>query len=106
MHVKETIEAKLQSLQPEFFEVVNESHRHNVPDGSESHFKITIVSDEFKGKNLLARHRVINHILAEELAHIIHALTLHTMTIEEWFEKSGKTNNSPPCLGGSESKQS
>lgn len=47
---------------------------------------------------------MVNTLLAEELAHSIHALYLHTMTIEEWFEKSGTPNNAPPCLGGSTAK--
>lgn len=101
MNIKNSIETKLQSLQPQFLEVTNESHKHKVPKGSESHFKIIIVSNEFDGKRLLARHRLINSILADELAHSIHALTLHAMTIEEWFEQSGMPNDSPPCLGGS-----
>jgi BolA family transcriptional regulator, general stress-responsive regulator len=101
MKIKNLIETKLQSLQPQFLEVVNESHKHNVPVGSESHYKVTIVSDAFNGKKLLARHRMVNTILADELAHSIHALFLHTMTSEEWFEKSRMPNNSPPCLGGS-----
>ena len=104
MKIKNLIETKLQALQPQFLEVINESHKHNVPAGSESHFKVIIVSDEFNGKKLLARHRMVNNILADELAHSIHALFLHTMTTEEWFEKSGALNNSPPCLGGSKSK--
>lgn len=73
---------------------------HNVPKGSESHFKVIIVSDEFNGKMLLALYRMANNILPDELAHSIHALVLHTMTMEEWFEKNGMPNNSPPCLGG------
>lgn len=101
MNIKETIENKLQSLKPHFLEVINESHKHNVPKGSESHFKLIIVSEEFHGKMLLARHRMVNKILADELTHSIHALTLDTMTSKEWLEKSDKTNNSPPCLGGS-----
>lgn len=105
MHVQQVIEAKIQSLQPAFFEVVNESYRHNVPAGSESHFKIIIVSDQFQGKKLLERHRLINDLLAEELAQTIHALTLHPMTTAEWIEKSGETKVSPPCLGGSRSQQ-
>ena len=104
MNIKDTIEAKLQSLQPQFLEIINESHRHNVSPGSESHFKVTIVSDEFNGKMLLTRHRMVNSILADELTHSIHALVLHTMTMDEWFEKSGKSNESPPCLGGSKIK--
>ena len=104
MNIKNLIETKLQSLQPQFLEVINESHMHNVPKGSESHFKVTIVSNEFNGKILLARHRMVNNILTDELAHSIHALVLHTMTIEEWFKKSGAPNISPPCLGGSKSQ--
>lgn len=105
MNMKNLIETRLQSLQPQFLEVINESYKHNVPEGSESHFKVTIVSDEFKGKTLLARHRMINAILTDELARSIHALVLHTMTAEEWFERSGVSHDSPPCLGGSVSKQ-
>ncbi len=101
VHIKNSIETKLQVLQPYFLEVINESHRHNVPKGSESHFKVIIVSNEFQGKVSVTRHRMVNNILTDELARSIHALVLNTMTIEEWFEKGGITNDSPPCLGGS-----
>ena len=101
MTIKNVIETKLHALQPQFLEVINESHKHNVPVGSESHFKVTTVSTEFNGKKLLPRHPMVTTLLAEELAHSIHALFLHTMTIEEWFEKNGTPNNAPPCLGGS-----
>ena len=30
-------------------DVVNESHKHNVPKGSESHFNVLIVTDTFEG---------------------------------------------------------
>ena len=103
MRMKETIETKLQNLQPEFLEVINESNNHNVPPGSESHFKVIIVSEAFQGKMLVARHRMVNDILADELAQSIHALVLHTMTMEEWVKKGRKSNTSPPCLGGSAS---
>ncbi len=96
--MKNSIETKLQSLHPEFLEVVDESYKHNVPERSESHFKVTIVSDKFSGKMLLARHRMVNNILADELTNSIHALALHTMTIEEKFENNGIRNDSPPCL--------
>lgn len=77
---------------------------HNVPEGYESHFKVVIVSDEFNDKMLIARHRLVNKVLEEELnknrdAGGIHALALHTMTMEEWFEK-GNAPESPECLGG------
>ncbi len=63
--------------------VINESHMRNVPDGSESHFKVVIVSPEFEGKMLVARHRHVNGMLKEALSDQIHALALHTMTRQE-----------------------
>ena len=99
MNTQETITEKLQALSPEHLEVINESHMHNVPEGSESHFKVVIVSDDFKDKMLIARHRLVNKALEEELNGSIHALALHTMTIQEWFDKGGAPD-SPPCLGG------
>jgi BolA protein len=101
MSVQSDIEAKLtNSLQPNYLEVINESNNHNVPPGSESHFKVVIVTAAFDGKMLVARHRMINEILADELQHKIHALALHTYTPAEWQEVSGNTPASPPCLGG------
>nr|CAA6810141.1 MAG: Cell division protein BolA [uncultured Thiotrichaceae bacterium] len=95
------IEAKLQdAFSPEILDVINESHMHNVPAGSESHFKVTIVSDQFDGKMLVARHRMVNKVLAEELNGMIHALALHTLTPAQYFERAGKVADSPECLGG------
>ena len=105
MNIKTSIENKLQSLQPQFLEVINESYKHAVPAGSESHFKVIIVSDQFNGKRLVARHQQVNKILADELVHSIHALALHTMTQEEWAGNGEQSNESPPCLGGSKLEQ-
>ncbi len=100
MTVEDDIIDKLNSaLSPQHLEVINESHMHNVPPGSESHFKVIAVSDAFNGKMLVARHRLINKALAEELAGPVHALALHTMTPAEWAEK-GAAPESPPCMGG------
>jgi BolA protein len=101
MTVQATIENKLSAAyQPLHLEVINESSNHNVPEGSESHFKVVVVSAEFTGKNLLARHRMINATLADELKDTIHALAIHTYTEEEWQETTGGAPMSPPCLGG------
>ena len=101
MTVQSTIEKKLaDEYNPLHLEVINESSNHNVPEGSESHFKVVIVSPDFEGKNLLARHRMINATLADELKESIHALAIHTYTEEEWNETSGGAPMSPPCLGG------
>lgn len=88
-------------LEPVHLEVVNESHMHNVPSGSESHFKVTVVSQKFEGEMLVARHRLVNEILADLLSSRIHALALHTLTPDEWFERGAVERDSPPCLGGS-----
>ena len=82
------------------FDLVNESSNHNVPPGSESHFKLTVVSDSFDGERPVARHRRVNSLLKELLAGPIHALALHTYTPAEWAECSDGAPLSPPCLGG------
>tara|TARA_R110002096_G_C14596580_1_gene722391 strand:- start:970 stop:1287 length:318 start_codon:yes stop_codon:yes gene_type:complete len=101
MKIQTAIEEKISTaLAPAYLEVLNESSNHNVPPGSESHFKLTVVSDKFDGKMLLARHRIINKLLEEELAGTIHALSIHSFTPSEWSEKNEKSRTSPPCLGG------
>lgn len=101
MSIQSDIEQKLASgLHAEHLEVINESGNHNVPAGSESHFKVTLVSEDFSGKTLIKRHRMVNEILADELKGKIHALALHTYTAEEWDKMSNNAPMSPPCLGG------
>lgn len=102
MTVQQTIENKLSTgFTPSYLEVVNESFMHNVPAGSESHFKVVIVSDEFAGKRLIGRHRAVNQILADELANDIHALAIHTYTEQEWHTLQQSAPDSPNCMGGS-----
>lgn len=104
MNQRENIYQKISdSLKPMHIEVIDESHNHNVPEGSQSHFKVTVVSEKFDGLMLIKRHRLINDILRDELDDQIHALALHTMTPEQWYEKGGEAPESPPCLGGGKS---
>ena len=101
MTIQEMIETKLaQQLDLQHLQVINESGNHNVPPGSESHFKVVLVSGEFDGMSLLERHRRVNAILADELAGGVHALAVHAYTGPEWRDKSGNAPLSPPCLGG------
>ncbi|MCE0494350.1 BolA family protein [Vibrio salinus] len=98
--IQDTIESKLtEALAPHHLEVVNESYMHNVPAGSESHFKIVVVSDEFKGKRQVARHRRIYQILDNELNNGVHALSMHIYTPDEWISES-EVPESPMCQGG------
>ncbi|MBD3647120.1 MAG: BolA/IbaG family iron-sulfur metabolism protein [Pseudomonadales bacterium] len=102
MTVQETIESKLaDALTLKHLEVINESGSHNVPPGSESHFKVILVSDEFEGNKLVQRHRLINKALSNELDGPVHALAIHAYTEEEWRRRNGDAPMSPPCMGGS-----
>lgn len=94
------IEEKLQSLEPTVLEVVNESHMHSVPQGSETHFKVVIVSKRFEGQPLVARHRLVYEALGDELRAGLHALAITSKSPTEW-EASPVALKSPPCLGGS-----
>jgi BolA family transcriptional regulator, general stress-responsive regulator len=81
MSVAATIREKLlNALAPERLEVINESHLHaghrTSPGTGESHFRVEAVSAAFAGKSRLARHRLVNEILATELQGPVHALAL------------------------------
>jgi stress-induced morphogen len=86
---------------PSVLEVIDESGNHSVPPGSESHFKVVIVSEAFAGQALVARHRAVNGALADELRAGLHALSIHAYTPEQWRDRGGEVPASPPCLGGS-----
>ncbi len=90
----------VQELTPIRLDVLNESHMHNVPANSETHFKLVIVSEAFDGLSLIARHRTVNKLLAEQLQNGVHALSMHTYTSEEWAKRGGEVPTSPPCMGG------
>ncbi|WP_145525649.1 transcriptional regulator BolA [Yersinia rohdei] len=98
--IREQIEEKLKiAFEPDHLEVINESYRHNVPAGSESHFKIVIVSNKFEDQRFLSRHRAIYSALADELASTVHALALHTYTQKEWDGLQDTVPTSPSCRG-------
>lgn len=88
MSVAETIQRKLESaLAPCYLTVKDESHLHaghaSAPEGGQSHFRIKAVSEKFKGLPQVARHRLVNEALRDELTGPVHALTMQTLTPEE-----------------------
>lgn len=102
MSIQERIEAKLSlALAPSHLEVINESHMHNVPKGSETHFKVVVVSDRFDGLPAVRRHQLVYGSLAEEMRSKpgIHALAITSRTPAEWAT-SPEANASPLCHGG------
>lgn len=97
--VESLVRSKLQNaLSPTFLEIVNESYKHSVPKGSESHFKVVVVSAAFEGKTLVQMHRLVNQTLAEELKESIHALSIQAKTPKQW-EQDATIANTPNCLG-------
>ncbi len=101
MQVKSFIESTLnEHIHPVWMEVLDESHMHNVPNGAQSHWKVTIVSNTFDGLRLIQRHRKVNELLSDALAGPVHALSLHTFTPDEWEKRGASVVASPKCLGG------
>lgn len=86
--IADRLKAKLnQALAPQQLEIHDDSAKHSghagAREGGESHFSVRVVSERFEGLNRVARQRLINTTLAEELAGPVHALSLQTLTPEE-----------------------
>jgi BolA protein len=82
MSTRDLITEKLTgAFAPERLDVVDESQQHaghaGARPGGESHFRLHIVSEAFRGKTRLERHRMVNEALAGELKAGVHALAIH-----------------------------
>jgi BolA protein len=82
MNTRESITEKLtEAFKPQNLRVEDESHKHEGHaghrPGGETHFRVYIVSEAFRGKSRIDRHRMINTVLARELEDGVHALALH-----------------------------
>ena len=82
MPVQDVITQKLtEAFAPDSLQVVDESQRHEGHaghrPGGETHFRVYIVADTFRGKSRIERHRMINATLVRELAGGVHALAIH-----------------------------
>ena len=82
MRLSDLITRKLtEAFAPQSVRVIDESHLHAGHAGSrpggETHFRLYIVADAFRGKGRLERHRMINAALAAELEDRVHALAIH-----------------------------
>jgi BolA protein len=82
MATQDVITEKLRkAFTPVSLRVEDESHQHaghaGHRPGGETHFRLYIVSDAFRGKSRLDRHRMINAALAVELKGGVHALAIH-----------------------------
>ncbi len=85
------IESRLRDELPaEHVTVVDESHLHAGHAGASSgggHFRAVVVSPLFEGKGPVERQRLVYSVLAEEMGSEIHALSMQTLTPEQWREQ-------------------
>ena len=99
--VQAIIEQKLAAaLAPLVLVVENESHMHSVKPGSETHFKVLVVSPSFDGASRVVRQRRVNELLKDELSGGVHALTMRAITPDEYAAGGADGFVSPTCHGG------
>ena len=103
MRIQPLIESKLRAaLSPLHLAVENESHLHSVAPGSETHFKVIVVSERFAGRTLIERQRLVYELLADEMKGGVHALSMKALTPEQFSALGGQVQlESPKCRGGS-----
>jgi stress-induced morphogen len=102
--VSESIAARIErklndGLEPVHLEILNESGMHAAGPDAETHFRLLVVSEEFEGKPLVQRHRLVYGLLEQERADGVHALAMRTMTPAE-FGADPSPGESPACMGG------
>jgi BolA protein len=91
----------LEKFKPIKFSLQNESHTHNVPQGSETHFKLEMVSSSFEGLSRVARQQLVMSALKEEFEAGLHAFTMRLKAVSELKPSEQKERfESPPCMGG------
>jgi len=73
---------RLQALEPEHLDVVDDSHRHaghaGAADGR-GHFTVLLVSKRFTGLNTLHRHRLVYEVVGDLMTTDIHALSIQAL---------------------------
>ncbi|MBK7847995.1 MAG: BolA family transcriptional regulator [Zoogloea sp.] len=86
MNIMDEIRARLANLQPVRLELIDDSHLHAGHAGARAgggHYRLSIVSEVFQGKNTVARHRIIYDALGELMRKEIHALAIQARSPEE-----------------------
>jgi BolA protein len=82
MATRDLITQKLtEAFAPARLDVIDESAQHarhaGHRPGGETHYRVYIVSESFRGKSRLERHRMVNDTLSSELQGGVHALAIH-----------------------------
>ena len=84
MGTRDAIQEKLaRAVAPLSLDAIDESHQHEGHaghrEGGETHFRVYIVSESFRGKTRIERHRMVNETLAAELNGGVHALAIQAL---------------------------
>ena len=90
--IKKTLSKNIKCKQ---LESIDESPNHGGYNGSVSHVKLIVVSNDFDGLNLIKRHQLVYKAL-ENLVSEIHAISIVSKTVNEWKE-SPDFIPSPDC---------
>lgn len=93
MAMRETIESRLKTLEPQVFEFEDESHLHAGHAGNKGggHYAVLVVSEAFEGISRLNRQRIIKQLLHDLFSDgLIHALSIKTQTPDEYFHSLSK----------------
>lgn len=85
MLLVEEIKQRLQALEPEQLDIIDDSAMHAGHKGNNGggHFTLHITSSQFCGKSLIMRHRLVYQLLNDLMPHKIHALSLHIKASDE-----------------------
>jgi BolA protein len=75
------------SLKPRSLDIVDDSARHAGHPGARGggHFRVTLVSDAFRGRSQLERHRLVYAAVASLMSTAVHALNIVARAPEEDF---------------------
>ncbi|KAL3851097.1 hypothetical protein ACJIZ3_012979 [Penstemon smallii] len=86
MRIKAMLEKELRPVELEVEDISYQHAGHAGVRGSddrETHFNVKVVSEEFEGKSLVKRHRLIYGLLQDELQSGLHALSIEAKTPSE-----------------------
>ena len=83
VEIKKRLEEKLDLIHFEIKDFTGRHLNHKLHEGG-FHLETTIVSDDFNDKTLIERHRLVYDAMGELMKHEIHALSMKTLTREEW----------------------
>ena len=85
IEIKKRLEEKLDLIHFEIKDFTGRHLNHKLHEGG-FHLETTIVSDDFTDKTLIERHRLVYDAMGELMKHEIHALSMKTLTRDEWEE--------------------